>query len=289
MSRAVLVFAAVTTLAAPVAGADPAPSTQVDTVTAADQAVALAYWTPERMRQVGADATEPGEQTAKPWAEPAPKGVGRFFFTEVPGGDSWCTATAVPSGNKDTVVTAAHCVHPGFTRDDVVIKATNIVFVPGYDRGKAPLGVFAARAFVVPTEYSLTPRDMAMVVFGPRNGQHVADVAGTQKIAFGTRSTGGADIFGYPGSKLAHGEFLLRCTVTATRESDSVGDTWSSPCDMAGGSSGGPWLTGFDGRSGTVFSVTSKGSLDDDLRTTSLTGAPMGDVAKQVYDQASAI
>lgn len=282
-----LIFAAVGTLAAPVAVADPGPDTLVDTVGAAEQAAALAYWTPERMKAVGADPTAPGEEIGKPWDGPAPKGVGRFFFTEVPGEDSWCTATAVPSGTKDVLVTAAHCVHPGFTRNDVEIKVTNVVFVPGYDQGQAPQGVWPARGYVTPTEHGLTPRDVAMVVLGTKDGQHIADAAGTQKIDFSTWPAGDASIFGYPGSKLAKGEQLLRCDLPVTYAQTSIGDRWDSTCDLAGGSSGGPWLAGFDGREGTVFSVTSRGGMDEDLHTTSLEGPPMADVAEQVYEQAS--
>ena len=288
LTRAALVFVVVATVGAPVAVADTAP-VRVDTVTQADQAAALAYWTPERMREVGKDANVPAERLAKPWEKPAPKGVGRFFFTEVPGGDSWCTATAVPGANRDTVVTAAHCVHPGLTRTDEEIKAKNIVFVPGYDRGKTPMGVFPARAFVAPANYSLMPYDVAMVVLAKQNGRHVADVVGTQRIAFATLPTGPVNMFGYPGSQLAYGEFLMRCTVTATFFNNGAGDGWQSPCDMAGGSSGGPWLADFDGRTGTIFSVVSRGGLDEDLHTTNLEGPTMGDAAKLAYTKATAM
>jgi V8-like Glu-specific endopeptidase len=286
VTRAALVFAVVAMTGTPTAMADTEP-VRVDTVPVAEQAAALTYWTPERMQEVGNDANVPPERLAKPWVGAAPTGVGRFFFTEEPGGDSWCTATAVPSANRDTVVTAAHCVHPGFTRDDTEIKAKNIVFVPAYDHGKAPKGVFAARAFVVPTDYSLMPKDVAMVVLAPQHGKRVADAAGTQKIAFGTKPTGPANMFGYPGSTLAHGELLMRCTVTATLFDN--GEGWQSPCDMAGGSSGGPWLADFDGRTGTIFSVVSRGGLDEDLHTTNLEGPAMGDAAKQAYVKAAAM
>jgi len=286
-ARALLVFGAVAVLTAPAAAA--APADRVDTVSADDQAAALAHWTPERMQQVSAGATEPAERTAQPWTGPAPAGVGRFFFTEVPGVDHWCTATAVTSENRDTLITAAHCVHPGFTRDDQEIKVTNVVFVPGYDHGQAPQGVFAARAFVVPDEYNLTPLDVAMVVLGTQNGRHITDVAGAQRIAFGTRPTGNVSMFGYPGSIPVRGEFLLRCDVPVTFQHNGVGDTWNSPCDMAGGSSGGPWLSDFDGHTGAVFSVVSRGALDEDLHTLNLEGPTLGDPAQEVYQLASAM
>ncbi len=288
-ARALLAFGAITVLTAPAAVAATPAADRVDTVSAADQAAALAHWTPERMQQVSADPTEPGERTAQPWTGPAPAGVGRFFFTEVPGVDHWCTATAVTGGNRDTLITAAHCVHPGFTRDDTEIKVTNVVFVPGYDHGHAPQGMFAARAYVAPDEAGLAPKDVAMVVLATQNGRHIADVAGVQRIAFGTHPTGNATIFGYPGSIPVRGEFLLRCDVATTFRHNSVGDMWDSPCDMAGGSSGGPWLTDFDGHTGTIFSLVSRGALDDDLHTLYLEGPALGDIANEVYQRASAM
>ncbi|GAB3564864.1 hypothetical protein GCM10027445_09430 [Amycolatopsis endophytica] len=67
-----------------------------------------------------------------------------------------------------------------------------------------------------------------------------------------------------------------------------MADSWTSPCDLAGGSSGGPWLTGFDDATGTgtIFGVTSKGTVNEDLETTSLAAAAFTDEVKELYDRA---
>jgi len=284
----VLVTLAATTAVAAQASAD--TPARVTGVTAADQAAALAYWTPERMRQVGAGSEDKRESVARHWPAAAPKGVGRLFVTDVPGQDSWCTATAV---GGDVAITAAHCVWPGYTRDDQRIRAVNVVFVPGYDRGKTPLGIYAARAFLVPESYTQhSSPDVAMIVFSPVAGRHLADAAGNQRLSYDTTAPGRTATFGYPGSKTAYGETLSWCDVPATPDGSS--GTWTSTCDMAGGSSGGPWLTGFDPATGagTVYSVTSKGTLTVDettgeLRTTALFGTTLDGDAQSLYAAAA--
>ena len=67
------------------------------------------------MRQVGAGSEDKRESAARDWPAAGPKGVGRLFVTDVPGQDSWCTATAI---GGDVAITAAHCVWPGYMRDD---------------------------------------------------------------------------------------------------------------------------------------------------------------------------
>ncbi|RJQ81062.1 hypothetical protein D5S17_06240 [Pseudonocardiaceae bacterium YIM PH 21723] len=272
-----------------------APASAQDTVITikdADRAAAVAYWTPERMQRVGSEPIVPGETVAQKWPGSPPPGVGRYFFTEVPGGDNWCTATTVPSGNRDVAVTAGHCATPGLDRHDNPITVTNVVFVPGYDNGQRPHGVFPARALVVPAGYrgpASTADDVAMIVLDPVDGRHLADVAGTQRITFAQPHTAGpSTILGYPGSTLGRGESLFGCRLDASIDTNSVDSTWTSPCDMAGGSSGGPWLTGFDPATGTgtVFSVTSRGTVNADLVTTRLTGPLLEGDAQAVYRQA---
>ncbi|WP_344965298.1 trypsin-like serine peptidase [Crossiella cryophila] len=261
MSTMISLLLAATTALAPAAApvADPVKLVQF---TPADQAAALAHWTPERMRAVGQESADRAERVAKPWAGQVPRGVGRLFVTERPGPETWCTATAVA---RDVVLTAAHCVWPGFTRWEEPIEARNVVFAPGYDQGRTPLGVFAAKAFLIQETYPRESNpDVAMVVLAPRDGQHVGDLAGTQRLSFTPPGSAQTTILGYPGSKAGLGERLFRCEVTA-----KPAGRWNTPCDMAGGSSGGPWFTGFDQRTGlgTIYSVTSKGAMEVDEST----------------------
>ncbi len=282
-------------IAAPAAGAaKPGPAVHTGTFDPAARQAALAHWTPERMRAVGAKSSEADGSVNRPWSGPIPHGVGRLFFTEVPGEDHWCTATAVGGANKDLATTAAHCVWPGLTKDGTQIKVTNAVFVPGYRDGQRPQGVFAARVYLLPESYTQhSSPDIAMIAFDQDHGSHLAERTEPQRISFDRAEPGKAAILGYPGSHTARGNSLYWCD-NVKAEPDSTG-TWSSPCDMAGGSSGGPWLTDFDPKtgSGTVVAVTSQGTMGidpgtGDPITTALSGAPEQDMGKTLYDQAGA-
>ncbi|MFB9904323.1 trypsin-like serine peptidase [Allokutzneria oryzae] len=292
-----LLAAVVVGAAAPAHAAAPATDTLVTDINSSDRAAALDYWTPERMSRTGADPTERPERVASPWAGQAPKGVGRLFVTQEPGrqaptNDSWCTATAVRSGNKDVAVTAAHCVWPGQTRAGEQIQVKNLVFVPGYANGNRPHGVYAARAFLLPKSYTEhSSPDVAMVVFDQANGTHLTDAAGSQRITFDRTAAGRTAMFGYPGSKLAHGESLLWCDLDATYKPPT--EEWTTLCDMASGASGGPWFADFDARTGTgtIFSVTSRGTVrvdeeTGDLMTADLSGPKLDAVARSLHEQA---
>lgn len=277
-------------VAAPASAAD---ERVVTTVSEADRAAALAHWTPERMRQwVGDDELPPAEKIGRVWAGPVPPGVGRLFFTAEPGVDGSCTATVVPSSSKDVALTAGHCVNGGLDRFDNPIKIVNVVFVPGYDHGEIPHGVFAARAFAWSGTYAgpmSGADDDAVIALDPVDGRHVADVAGTQEISFGTLpSTVDATILGYPVSRAAAGEALFSCARPADLRANSVTTTWNTDCDLAGGSSGGPWLRNFDPVSGkgTIFSVTSRGTMTEDGVTTDLSGAALTEPVRKLYERA---
>ncbi|MFI5610697.1 trypsin-like serine peptidase [Amycolatopsis sp. NPDC051903] len=270
---------------------------QVTTFSTADRAAALAYWTPERMKAVGADSTDRVEQVAKPWTGAVPKGVGRLFFTEAAPGeaeqDSWCTATAVPSATGDVVITAGHCAYGGLNREDQVIQVHKSVFVPGYEQGRQPHGVFAARALAFRDSYPTgSEPDVAMVVLDPQRGQHVATVAGTQQVSFDHKGKTRAGIVGYPGSKAFFGESPEWCDLSVQQSTDTLGH-WQSSCDLAGGASGGPWFANFSPATGTglIFSVTSRGTTDVDEttgepETLDLEGAPLDEAAHALYDAA---
>ncbi|HEX7306242.1 hypothetical protein [Lentzea sp.] len=257
-----------------------------------DRAAALAHWTPERMKAVGEGDVPPAEKISRPYEGPAPAGVGRLFATTSTGNDLSCTATVVPSATKDVALTAGHCVNGGLDRWDNPIKIVNVVFVPGYDHGTAPHGVFAARAFAWPDTYkgpTSGQDDDAVVAFDAVDGRHVEDVAGTQDISFDeVASPIRTTTLGYPVSALNRGEALVSCDRPATAKVNSVTSSWQTDCDLAGGSSGGPWLRGFDratGR-GTIFSVTSRGTMDEDLVTTDLTGFAFTGAVRSLYESA---
>ncbi|MCI2240251.1 hypothetical protein MO973_46130 [Paenibacillus sp. TRM 82003] len=227
---------------------------------------------------------------ATPWrGEPAvtPK-IGRLYFTQ--GGLPYeCSASSVRSGNESVVVTAGHCLtERGHTSE-------NVIYVPGLDGTSEPYGRWpAARAFTTREwldEDQSTPaalnHDVGFVVVGRRDGATLAGTTGALDIAFGA-PLDRVTVFGYPAAgRVGDGFTLQHCT--GWRFPDAGGTTdHGTLCDMGGGSSGGPWLSGFDPAAGTG-TVTSVVSFSYSAAPERLYGPRLGDVERALYEQAAAV
>lgn len=276
-------------LAAPIpatAVAGPAPAASADpvsvlTYTAKERREALAYWTPARIKAVGKSVDlGPTGPKAKPWRGTALKTVGRLFFVNANGADTWCTATAVKSANRSAVMTAAHCVRRGSSPVNTNIA---MVFVPAYGKGKTPYGAFAVRTAVTPRNWENDSTDdlSTLVVDADKSGRKLTDVVGGQDIAFNRPVGGTISAFGYSATRPQLGEELLHCVGTAKKK-DGV---QAIPCDMSGGSSGGPWLADFNATTGKGTLVSVNSSLDS-LTPTEMQGEVLGATARMVYDRA---
>ncbi|MEV4188272.1 hypothetical protein AB0J28_43240, partial [Streptosporangium canum] len=208
--------------------------------------------------------------------------TGRVFLT-LGGLDFVCSASSVRSTNKDLVVTAGHCV-----KDGTGAWADNWTFVPGYDRGRRPYGQFTARRMFVAGPWSRSADDsydIGMVALNHRGGRHLGEVVGGQGIAFGTARGRQTHGFGFPAEPPYDGEHLVYCAGPVRDDPHGQTDDQGMRCDMTAGSSGGPWLSGFDvatGR-GTITSVSSFKYSDD--RGT-MYGPYFGDVARELYTAA---
>ncbi|WP_370947073.1 serine protease [Amycolatopsis sp. cg5] len=285
-----LLLAASLTVVTPASAAE--PGQVVTRFSEADRAAALAYWTPERMRKLGQQEwLPPAETVGKLWEGAMPPGVGRLFFHAEPGNyDESCTATVVPSATKDVALTAGHCLNGGFDRWDNEIKHGTMVFVPGYGDGARQ--VFAVRAFAWSDTYrgpTSAADDDGVIALDPVDGKHVAEVAGVQEISFDQPpSPVPTTMLGYPVSALARGEKLVSCERPATLDTNSVSTVWETTCDLAGGSSGGPWLRNFDPASGkgTIYGVTSRGTMDENGVTTDLSAALFTPAVRDLYASA---
>ncbi|MFD0167712.1 trypsin-like serine peptidase [Streptomyces decoyicus] len=260
------------------ASADPV---SVMTYTAKERQEALAYWTPARIKAVGKSVDlGPTGPKAKPWQGTAMKTVGRLFFVNANGADTWCTATAVKSANRSAVMTAAHCVRRGSSPDNTNIV---MVFVPGYSKGKMPYGAFAVRTAVTPRSWENdSVNDLATLVVDPgKSGRKLTDIVDGQDIAFNRPVGGTISAFGYSATRPQLGEELLRCVGTAKEKSGIQ----AIPCDMSGGSSGGPWLADFNATTGKGVLVSVNSALDS-LTPTEMQGEVLGATAKKVYERA---
>jgi V8-like Glu-specific endopeptidase len=258
------------------AGADFGPGA----VSAAEQSRVEAYWTDGRMRAAARGGAGiggllgPGGPDAAPLrglrrAQPRPvsraaawsgagavaRAVGRVFFT-LGGQDYSCSGTAVTSRNRDTVITAGHCVNAGPGP-----YVHNWVFVPGYRAGARPYGTWTARGLAAPGGWvrsGRAPDDVGFAVLNTRHGQHLGTVVGALPIVFGLGPATYVWVFGFPGSAPYAGRRATYCR--GTDRPDPFGTSaLGLACTMTAGSSGGPWLAGFSagGGGGAICSVTS--------------------------------
>lgn len=188
---------------------------------------------PKRSRTVhqGPAAAEKQAAAEKPAAGPA-AAVGAMFYRG-PGGQHFCTATVVRSPARDLIVTAAHCADPdGHLR--------HFVFVPGYQDGRAPYGVWEPRRVVVGTGWSSSANpadDVAFVVMSPSHGRNIGDVIAGEGIGRSSAWRGRFRVIGYPDGA----EHAVTCANSVT--GGAHGLEFDCP-GFTDGTSGGPWLAG---------------------------------------------
>lgn len=181
--------------------------------------------------------------------EPVPT-EGKIFFTGSDGFDYMCSGTAVISDNESTVWTAGHCVHGGAGQT----YHFNWIFVPGYDDGDAPYGVWTAETLSTPTgwaRYSSLKYDVGAATVAPNGGMTLGDTVGMEGIAFNQPAGQAWTSLGYPAGRPFDGSDLYSCrsrTLGRHNPDRLAGQrTIFIRCDMNGGSSGGGWFFTMDG------------------------------------------
>jgi len=309
-----LTFSAAAVLALASAGgasAAPAPSdgkatTSVARVTV-DAAGAADYWTPDRMQSaipgdtLAGKALERGNRSnpglvekGKPATTKGTKGkptiaqsenpvshIGKVFFT-LGGANYVCSGNAVSSKNGSTVATAGHCVNEG-----PGAYATNFIFVPAYENGAAPYGKWTAKALYAPKAWETNgdmTYDTGFAVMNPLNGKTLTSVVGGSGVAFNQARGLTYTSYGYPAAAPFNGETLKSCTGTATDDPNNPQfGSQGIPCDMTGGSSGGPWFMGI-GSNGIQNSINSYGYN----RNPVMYGPYWGSVIESTYNNAAA-
>jgi V8-like Glu-specific endopeptidase len=298
-----------------------------ETAGPAAQAAAVRYWTAARvaaaLRSVDGQPAAPVSRArrlirrappgaAEPWPNGGTTGhgvtwtyggavaaaVGKVFFT-LGGADYVCSGTLVGGKRVDVVLTAAHCVASASGR----ARATNWIFVPGFQDGLMPYGEYTARRFFFTSDWTgpasgSEQYDVAFVQvttatqYGARNPAKPPPVlpvefaddqdAGSQGTA--TQNGGPLSrtyVFGYPAEPPFTGLELSYCAGPAVASNGSV----RTPCGMTAGDSGGPWLAGFGPRpgSGRVVAVSTY-KVSDNLGV--LYGAVLGPQARALYELA---
>lgn len=167
--------------------------------------------------------------------------VGKVFFNKA-GQDYVCSGTVVASSNRSVVDTAGHCLYLYGN------WAQNVIFCPLYDNGSTPYGCWAARDLEVPSDWidaglSDLHHDFGMAIVAPNDQGALTDQVGGAGWAYNQPVDQQFYAYGYPAAYPFDGQTRRSCDA-------SIGKAWphgggtvvSIPCDMTGGSSGGPWF-----------------------------------------------
>ncbi|MFC5805413.1 trypsin-like serine peptidase [Streptomyces formicae] len=208
------------------------------------------------------------------------KTSGRVFFT-FQGRTASCSGNAVTSQNASTVITAGHCVkYQGSWH-------TDWVFVPAYDNGQAPYGQWTASKILTTPQWEASEDinyDVGAAVVAPLNGQKLTSVTGAQGIQFNGGYNKQMYAFGFPAASPYDGTKLIHCSGNSSRDF-LLSNDHSLGCNMTGGSSGGPWFTGFSESAGTGLQV-SVNSFGYTFLPNRMFGPYFGNEAKALYDTA---
>jgi V8-like Glu-specific endopeptidase len=182
------------------------------------------------------------------------------IFSRSASGNHFCTASVVASPGHDLLMTAAHCIHGGKGAG----YNTDIVFIPGYQDGSAPFGVWTPSALLVDPQWSTSSDpdfDVGFVVLRPLDGKNIQDVLGANQIGFDAGFTNLVRVTGY--------QVKFQCA------------------GFFGGTSGSPWITRFDPgtKTGTIVGVIGGYQEGGDTDAISYSVYLNGDI-RTLYEQA---
>jgi V8-like Glu-specific endopeptidase len=200
--------------------------------------------------------------------------TGKVYF--VMGASAYvCSGSVVNDTDsaQSLVLTAGHCVY-----DETNHRfATNWLFIPDFDGaptftcGNTVYGCWTADALVVHSGFAnaggfntqATVHDFAfgVVSTGDPDGNQLDATVGSFGITYSDNALNTRYAFGYPAAGKYHGKDLTYCSGTIFTDSLNDNLTWGMVCGMTGGSSGGPWFSGFNTSTGvgTLSSLNSYG------------------------------
>lgn len=265
---------------------------------------AARYWTAERMANaqprdiavieedgrleyLDATTTEAARGQAapvpRPYTDRPDRMIGRIFGTDIRG-DFSCSGSVVAAGNRSVVATAGHCIYNIETS-----WAQNVVFVPAFGSRRAnrrPLGTWSAYQLWADAEWLFRNNlevDVGAVVIRPKNGRRIQQRVGGHRLGFNKPVRGAVVPWGYPARFPFSGQDQWRCLgpIVARGRFPGTGPrTMGVRCNLKPGSSGGPWLRGFDAAgTGMVVSVNSYRYRGSPI----LFGPYFGDQAREVF------
>jgi hypothetical protein len=168
---------------------------------------------------------------------------GKLFFTN--GGKTYqCSGTVVTAANESVVATAGHCVFD----DETDTPNSSTMFIPGYDDGDMPYGIWDATRVLTTDQWMNGSRgdlryDVGMVIVEQQEGRTIQDTLGSRGIAFRQNPAQSFDAYGYPADEPFDGGDLFHCASGP----GYVDPFFPNPapnaigCDLTAGASGGAW------------------------------------------------
>jgi V8-like Glu-specific endopeptidase len=214
----------------------------------------LGFWI--RSRLLGAQPLEGGqslvpqpEQSADSHPTETALRVGALFEHDA-SGNHFCTASVAASPGKDLLITAAHCINGGKGGS----YHSDIVFIPDYQNGNAPFGVWTPKRLLVAPQWASSSDpdyDVGFVTLQPHDGQNIQQVLGANHLTIDTGYSYLVRVTGYPDSANAP----ITCINWTSQQSATQ---LRFECGgFTGGTSGSPWVTHFDPRTrtGTIVGV----------------------------------
>jgi V8-like Glu-specific endopeptidase len=191
-----------------------------------------------------------------------------------------CTASVVRSRSRNVIVTAAHCLNKG--------TDAGYTFVPGYDDGQAPYGVwktiaaFGSPPWVQQTAAS-TRRDWAFLRVANHTGAHgkvlrLQDVVGGNRLGSTAKPGQRVAVPGYVAGGL---DKPITCRAKVYRHQGYPAFNCGG---YQGGVSGSPWLTGH-GKVRTIVGVIG-GLHQGGCSPSTSYSAPLGPAARSLLKRA---
>jgi V8-like Glu-specific endopeptidase len=173
--------------------------------------------------------------------------VGALFTSSAGAlGSHFCSASVISSPHGDLIITAAHCASS---------TTSAMVFVPGYDHGSTPYGVWTVTKIYEDQSWksSADPDDDAAIlqVSQPGSIVPIEDVTGAEQLIPGTAVRQLVEVIGYPDT--SDGPIACR-----NWTSEPMADQLEFDCGgYTDGTSGGPFLADVNSATGqgTVIGV----------------------------------
>lgn len=227
--------------------------------------------------------------------------TGRVYF--VMDGSGWICSGSVMTDSKagqSVVLTAGHCV----VGNDGVF-ATNWMFIPAFDLhptytcASTEYGcwvadaLYADQSFATAGGFNTTAIQhdwgFAVVGSGGLSGTQLDATVGKLGIQYdGAYAGRKLSSFGYPAAAPYTGSDLVYCRGTVGQDLLTGNTTWSLPCNMTGGASGGPWVQATDTTSYTDASAGSVNSYKYSNDKNHMYGPKFNSDTRNVFDAADA-